>query len=282
MHNKFVLLLMTLPALAMGKEGLEDPIKAYQKGRYDKALEGFVDQQVEHPTNPRLFLNLGSAHYQMKNYPEAEKAFNQALLLGDDGIRQQATYNLGNTAFRLGKLDEAIDWYKRSLEIDPNDEDTKFNLEFVRDEIRRRHEEDQKRQAEQKKQPNQQCDRKPPEQQKQPDENQPEQQPQSDKNQSEQPTNEQQNQPQEPQPDRNEPDEPPQQPEQAAQAEPGRDEKDEKKDDQPATGGAQAKMQPMTPEEAERYLQALSEDRKKHLEKQRAKLGSRARPAKDW
>jgi len=38
----------------------------------------------------------------------------------------------------------------------------------------------------------------------------------------------------------------------------------------------------MTREEAERYLQGLSEDRKKHLEKKRARTRQARRPAKDW
>lgn len=125
------------------------PYEAYERGLYDQALQGFVDQQVERPEDPELLLNVGSVHYKMRDYAAAEEAFVKAATAGNDEVREQALYNLGNTAFRQGQLEEAVQRYQAALEIDPDDEDAKFNLEFVRDEIRRRHEEAQKRQQEQ-------------------------------------------------------------------------------------------------------------------------------------
>jgi Ca-activated chloride channel family protein len=133
-----------------------DPYEAYGAGIYDQALSGFVDQQVERPDDPAVALNLGSVHYQMRNFEEADRAFFEAALSTDESLREQALYNLGNSAFRQGRLEEAVELYKAALEIDPDDEDAKFNLEFVRDEIRRRHEEAQKRQEEQQQQRDQQ------------------------------------------------------------------------------------------------------------------------------
>lgn len=125
------------------------PWKAFEAGAWDQALEGFVDRQVANPGDPALAFNVGDAHYKMRNWAEARRAFSEAALSGDLDLRADALYNLGNVAYREGRLDEAVERYKASLEIDPDDEDAKFNLEFVRDEIRRRHEEAQKRQQQQ-------------------------------------------------------------------------------------------------------------------------------------
>ena len=133
-------------------EKIEDPYRAYQAKAYDQALQAFIDRQVERPEDPGLALNVGSAHYQMKNYAEAEKAFSTAALSGDEALRAKALYGLGNCAFRQGRLEEAVELYKSTLEVDPDDGDAKYNLEFVRDEIRRRHEEAKKRQEEQEQQ----------------------------------------------------------------------------------------------------------------------------------
>lgn len=133
-------------------EKIDDPYEAYQAKAYDQALQAFIDRQVERPDDPALALNVGSAHYQMKNYAEAEKAFSTAALAGDEALRAKAVYGLGNCAFRQGRLEEAVEHYKATLEINPDDEDAKYNLEFVRDEIRRRHEEAKKRQEEQQQQ----------------------------------------------------------------------------------------------------------------------------------
>lgn len=126
-----------------------DPYDSYVAGRYEDALAGFVDQQIERPEHPAIALNVGSAYYQMKNYAEAEKAFSVAAFSSDPELQAEALYNLGNTAFRQGKLEQSVELFKAALEKNPNDEDAKFNLEFVRDEIRRRHEEAKKRQEQQ-------------------------------------------------------------------------------------------------------------------------------------
>jgi Ca-activated chloride channel family protein len=139
-------------ALAQTGTQSEDPYEAYESGMYEQALSGFVDLQVERPDDPAVALNLGSVHYQMRNYEEADRAFFGASRSTDEILREQAFYNLGNSAFRQGRLEEAVELYKAALEIDPDDDDAKFNLEFVRDEIRRRHEEEQKRQEEQQQQ----------------------------------------------------------------------------------------------------------------------------------
>jgi len=123
--------LVTITALALAlvnatandafAAGLADPYEAYDKGQWDRALQGFVDLQVEHPDDAHLALHLGSAHFQMKNYAEAEKSFSQAALAGETAVREQALYNLGNTAYRQGKLQDAVEWYRQALELDPND-----------------------------------------------------------------------------------------------------------------------------------------------------------------
>ena len=127
----------------------DSPYEAYDAGLFDEALQGFVDLQVERPEDPEVALNVGSTQYQMRNFPEADRTFSKAAMAQDPSVRGQALYNLGNSAYRQGRLQEAVELYKAALEIDPDDEDAKFNLEFVRDEIRRRHEEAQKRQQEQ-------------------------------------------------------------------------------------------------------------------------------------
>ncbi len=138
------------PAPMKVPEKIENPYQAYEAQAYDQALQAFIDRQVERPDDPALALNVGSAHYQMKNYAEAEKAFSTAALSGDEALRTKALYGLGNCAFRQGRLEEAVELYKSTLGINPDDADAKYNLEFVRDEIRRRHEEAKKRQEEQK------------------------------------------------------------------------------------------------------------------------------------
>ncbi len=134
----------------------DDPYKAYDAGAFDQALQGFLDYRVERPNDPDLLLNIGNTHYQMNNFEEATRVFEQASLEGKKELRAEALYNLGNTHYRAGKLEDALKTYERVLDTSPDDADAKFNIEFVRDEIRRRHEEQKDRQDQQQQGQNQQ------------------------------------------------------------------------------------------------------------------------------
>ena len=77
----------------------DDPYEAYDAGLYEQALSGFVDLQVERPDDPEVALNLGSVHYQMRNYKEADRAFFSTTLSTDDSLKAQSLFNLGYSAF---------------------------------------------------------------------------------------------------------------------------------------------------------------------------------------
>lgn len=47
-------------------------------------------------------------------------------------IDPSVTYNIGNAAFKGGRLSEAILWWERTLKLDPSNDDARFNLELAR------------------------------------------------------------------------------------------------------------------------------------------------------
>ncbi len=66
--------------------------------------------------------------------------FDKAISLYEEIAKTQGTssdlfYNLGNSHYRLGHMGQAILNYERALKLDPNNEDAKANLEFVKDKI---------------------------------------------------------------------------------------------------------------------------------------------------
>jgi Ca-activated chloride channel family protein len=123
-----------------------DPWSAYEEGAYEEARQGFLDRKVEKPEEVGLELGVGASSYKLGEWEKARQAFSAAASAADDQVREEALYNLGNTAFRLSKLEEAVELYRSALEIDPGDRDAKFNLELTRREIDRRNREQQKQQ----------------------------------------------------------------------------------------------------------------------------------------
>lgn len=139
-----------------GQRKHSDPWSAYEEGAYEEARQGFLDRKVEKPEEVGLELGVGASSYKLGEWEEAQRAFTAATSAADARVREEALYNLGNTAFRLNKLEEAVELYRSALEIDPGDRDAKFNLELTRREIDRRNQEKQQQQQNQNQNQNQQ------------------------------------------------------------------------------------------------------------------------------
>jgi Ca-activated chloride channel family protein len=148
-------------AAAKPERRFDTPEEAYEAGEYSQALDGFLDLQVERPEDAAVMMNVGSAHYQLDDLESAARSFEGAGAKGDDRLRAQAWYDLGNVAYRQNRFEEAIAAYHQSLDLDPGDTDAKFNLEVAHAALERQ----QQQQAQQ--QPQQQQDQQQQQQQEQ-------------------------------------------------------------------------------------------------------------------
>lgn len=110
---------------------VRDGIKAYEANQFDQAKTHFIDAQLEDPDRPELYFNIGTAAYKNQEFELAEKHFLKAMTTEDKELRHQSEYNLANTRYRLGNLDEAIKGYESILKEFPEDSRAKENLEFV-------------------------------------------------------------------------------------------------------------------------------------------------------
>ncbi len=225
---------------------------SYKKGEHDKALKGYLDALVESPQDPNLKYNAANSYYRMNQFTEAEKLFQAAATQGNPNLSQKAYYNLGNTAYRQGKLEEALNHYKKAMELDPKDADAKANHEFVQKEIKRRLENQKQRQ--------------------QSGQNRPQQGKPSDKKDSGQ-----QQAKEDPSKSDGKKDGKPEETQAALHG----DEKKEKEKEQ--AGGAAAKQndKKMSQKEAEQWLSTLNEDRSKAQPKQ-AQGTRQYQVEKDW
>ena len=128
-------------------EKTQEGNRLYQAGQYEQAQTRYVEARsgVEEKTenSARLHLNLGDALYQQKKYAEARKEFEQAAGSESQDLEAKSAYNIGNTYFKealqtqdqnqgLELLKQAVGSFRKTLELKPDDEDAKYNLEVVR------------------------------------------------------------------------------------------------------------------------------------------------------
>lgn len=126
--------LCVLPAFAEDlPESAREGIAHYNEEHFDKAAQKFNEAEVEDPDNPTVRYNAGNAKYRLGRYEAAIEDYGK-VLSGDSPpeIKQKTWYNQGNAWFRLGALDRAMESYKKALELNPKDEDSKFNYEYAK------------------------------------------------------------------------------------------------------------------------------------------------------
>ncbi len=141
----------------------DDGNRAYARGDYQPALDDYRRAQVARPDLPALSYNAGNALYQQGDYTRAIGEAQRAANATDPEISAKAFYSLGESYYRQGKLQDALDAFKNALRIDPGDHDAKYNVEVIQAQLDREaanlaqiQQQAQQNQQNQQNQPNQQ------------------------------------------------------------------------------------------------------------------------------
>ena len=125
--------------------------------------------------SPVLY-NDGVRAYRTNDLPVAARTFEQATASRDRVLQERAFYNLGNTAYRQGEVDQtkaeslwqrAIKDYETAMALDPNDEDAKFNRAFVTKKLEKLKKQQEQQKQQQNKQDQQKQDQSQNQQQQQ-------------------------------------------------------------------------------------------------------------------
>lgn len=102
----------------------------YARGKYDEALSSYQMAEVLEPDVTAIHYNLGNTLFRLGRHQEALQELELVMIDKKPRRRADAMYNIGNVMFKAGQLDAAIKAYSSALVIDPNDRQAKENLEF--------------------------------------------------------------------------------------------------------------------------------------------------------
>jgi Ca-activated chloride channel family protein len=130
-------------------KGIKDGNRLYDQKKYEEAIEKYNEAKEESPDSDVLNFNLGAAQYKNGNYPDAVDSFTKALNTDSKEIEAKAVYNIANSKYKLGSQNadsdmesaiklykESLDYYKRSVGLDENNGDAKYNHELVERELK--------------------------------------------------------------------------------------------------------------------------------------------------
>jgi Ca-activated chloride channel family protein len=120
------LLAMPEPSYAFGWDDLwatkdQQGAKALEQGDLETAQQQFQDPNWK-----------AAAAYRNGDFETAKELYSAG--------ENTDYYNLGNSLAKSGKLEEAMESYNKALELDPNNDDAKFNKERVEEKIRQQQE----------------------------------------------------------------------------------------------------------------------------------------------
>ncbi len=258
----------------------------YKNKEYKEALKVYDDAILLSPSDSRLKMNKGSAHYQLGEFDKAEEAYNAALSSDNKQQLADAHYNLGNILFREGtqmyqqgpqqaleKFKSAYDHYVKSLEIRPSDTDTKWNLQLAH-QVMKKLEQQQKQQQDQNKDQKNKDDKN---KQDQKDQNKNDQNKQDQKDQQQQQDKKEDQNKQDQNKDQQKKDE------QKQDQQSDQDQKDQKEQQQQQMQQSEMKeQQDLKKEEAKRIIEMYADDAdtlNKPMTKQKARI---RQPQQDW
>ena len=122
--------------------------QAFADGDYVAALETYTAVGETLPESPELAYNQGVAYYKLGDYLRARDALNRSLLTRNVKLEAKIKFNLGNVAYAsarqemsnpteaIGLLKTAIGRYRDAVELDPEDEGARINIELAQRLIR--------------------------------------------------------------------------------------------------------------------------------------------------
>ena len=228
--------------------------KVYDEKKYSDAEILYRKALVSDSTFYKAQYNLGDALYKEKRYDEAVKYYNKVLEnpTSDVEAKAKAYYNMGNSFLQSGldnrtdpaameKFKNAIASYQNSLKMNPKDEDAKYNLSYARKMLQQMQQQNQ--------------------QQQQNDQQQQDNQQQDKNNKDNKDNNEQQNK---------------------DNSQQNQDQQQQNKDQQQNQHPQESdKKQEQKKKDAERILDAVKNNEKKTLDKQKVKVRG-GKIEKDW
>ncbi len=245
--------IMSVEVLAQNaKFSLNDGNAAFEQKDYENAILEYSEALTVDPNYEAAEFNTANAFYRQEKMDDAVREFRRIAKSSEDkNLQAKAYHNLGNSYLQSKKLKEAIEAYKNSLRIQPDDHETRYNLAVAKKLL-----EEQQQNQEQNKDQNK-------------DQNKEDNQDKKDKN-DEQQENKEENQNEEKNEENN--------------SEDKKEGEDDQKQEENQEQDGKPKEGEMTQEDAERLLQMLEDEEKEtqdDLKKKKVKV-RKTNIEKDW
>ncbi len=125
---------------------LKQAEESMKKKDFQAAIRAYESAFKENPEIPaQAHLNLGSAYYQTGKFSKAQKSYLAAAgSLANPALKSQAYLQIGNIYSTRKDYKSALEWYKRSLKIQSENEMARYNYELAYKLLKKQEEQEKK------------------------------------------------------------------------------------------------------------------------------------------
>lgn len=169
MSKKFIYILLCMVSFSYAAKAdddmdlLREGNEKYKEGDYVKADSLYRESLRTNSQSSQTNYNLGDALFRNKKYSEARDYYKASIKVDNSKSENAAAWhNIGNSYMQeeTPNTAEAIKAYKESLKLNPNDDETRYNLIYAQ-KLQKQQEQNQQQQQQNQQQQQQNQDQKP-------------------------------------------------------------------------------------------------------------------------
>ncbi len=122
----------------------------FEHGKYEDAEVDYRKALEINNSSYAGSYNLGSAFYRQEKFSDAGKEYQNIIEKAPDKIsKSHAWHNLGNSQLKDGKFEESINSFKNALRLNPEDDDTRYNLAYAKMKLQQQQQQNQDNKSDQ-------------------------------------------------------------------------------------------------------------------------------------
>ncbi|MBL7152747.1 MAG: tetratricopeptide repeat protein [Phycisphaerae bacterium] len=127
LNSKSIVVLLVLLVAVASPARLGDDAQlgnaAFEKGDFQEAVERY-EQALRAKPSFGVYVNLGHCHTQLKNWSQAENAYEAAIELESESATPELWRFLGQARYNSGRFEQAMKAFFEAASLKPNDRDS--------------------------------------------------------------------------------------------------------------------------------------------------------------
>ena len=131
-YNIFIFLFIIFTNLFSQDKGQ----KLFKEMKYNEARK-YYESVLEHRDDDKAAMfGLGSSAYYQNDIDAALNSFGNTIDTDNKELRSKSYYNIARILQDKNEIEQSLSFYRKSLELNPNDMDTKINYEILKNQMK--------------------------------------------------------------------------------------------------------------------------------------------------